>query len=90
MEGLDLGRNESHADIRAKKCKMSWKALARLSFKEFVDDGLWSRTSAVLAEVPRNETALSALLSQANHSFSSSVRSSVSLTSFLRYSVLQK
>ena len=25
MEGLDLGRNESHADIRAKKCKIGLK-----------------------------------------------------------------
>jgi len=47
-------------------------------------------TTADRAEVPENETALQALLSQANNSFSGSVRSSVSLTSFRRYSVLQK
>jgi len=48
------------------------------------------RTSAGGAEVPESETALSALRSQANDSFSGSVRSSISLTSFGRYSVLQK
>ena len=48
------------------------------------------RTSVDHAEVPESETALSALLSQANKSFSGSVRSSISLTSFGRYSVLQK
>jgi hypothetical protein len=36
VEGLDLGRNESHAEIRAKKCNIGWKALSRLSFRASV------------------------------------------------------
>jgi len=31
---------------------MIWKALARLSFKEFVGDNLWNRTSAPFAVNP--------------------------------------
>jgi len=73
-----------------KLCHGSSKALlmvgSRQSHFQLVNHWL----TAKCAEVQRNETALLALLSQANDSFSGSVRSSISLTSFRRYSVLQK
>ena len=90
MEGLDLGRNESHAEIRAKKCRIDWKALPSLSFRKAIKMRFSIRTSADLAEVPESETTLYVLLSQASNSFSDSLQSAVSLTSFGRYSVLQK
>ena len=35
MEGLDLGRNESHADIRAKKCRIGLKLPLYKSFSYY-------------------------------------------------------
>ena len=61
-----------------------------LGFKEFIEMRLNIGTPADDAEVPESETRRQALRSQANHSFSGAVRSSVSLMSFRRYSVLQK
>ena len=61
MEGLDLGRNESHADIRAKKCNMGWKALSRLSCRASVSVRLRIGTAAVRAAVQNCETALQPL-----------------------------
>ena len=85
-----MGRNESHADIRAKKCRWAGKLYPAEVLREPIEARVDTRTSAGIAEVPVSETVLSALRSQANHSFSGSVRSSVSLTGFRHYSVLQK
>jgi hypothetical protein len=61
VEGLDLGRNESHADIGAKKCKIDWKALPSLSFRKSIKMRFSIRTAAGEAAVQNCETDLQPL-----------------------------
>jgi hypothetical protein len=57
-----LGRNESHADIRARKCNIGWKALSRLSFRASVEVRLSIGTAACKAAGQRqNEGSRGAL-----------------------------